>query len=117
MHLTSLIQTTVEYREKNNIQRNDFLNTLMQLRQNNPNFEMMDVVANAATFFGDGYETSSTVLSFALFELALNPDVQEKLRREILTKIEENKGELTYELIMEMEYLDACLSGKLLINF
>lgn len=52
-------------------------------------------------------------MSFALFELARNPEVQEKLRNEILTKIEGNNGELTYELVMEMEYLDACLSGKL----
>lgn len=74
---------------------------------------MIDVVANAATFFGDGYETSSIVMSFALFELALNQDVQDKLRDEIITKIEENNGELTYELVAEMEYLDACLSGKL----
>ncbi|XP_049821971.1 cytochrome P450 6j1-like [Aethina tumida] len=111
--LVSLLEETVEYREKNNVQRNDYLNTLMQLRQNNPNFTMIDVVANAATFFGDGYETSSIVMSFALFELALNQDVQDKLRDEIVTKIEENNGELTYELVAEMEYLDACLSESM----
>lgn len=115
-HLVSLVQETVEYREKNNIQRNDFLNTLMQLRQNNPNFEMIDIVANASTFFGDGYETSSIVMSFTIFELALNEDVQDKLRSEIMTKIKENNGELTYELMNEMEYLDACISGKLHIK-
>lgn len=84
----------------------------MQLRQNNPNFKMIDVVGNAATFFADGYETSSIVMSFALFELARNQDAQDKVRNEIITKIQENNGELTYELMMEMEYLDACLSGK-----
>ncbi|XP_049822116.1 cytochrome P450 6a2-like [Aethina tumida] len=109
-HLISLVQGTVEYREKNNVQRNDFLNTLMQLRQNNPNFKMIDVVGNAATFFADGYETSSIVMSFALFELARNQDAQDKVRNEIITKIQENNGELTYELMMEMEYLDECLS-------
>ena len=42
-----------------------------------------EVVANSIGFLFAGYETTAVSLSFAAYELALHPDVQEKLQSEI----------------------------------
>lgn len=61
---------------------------------------------------GAGYETSSTVISLTLFELAKQPHIQDKLREEILNRMEEDNGELTYEGIFNMKYLGMVVSGN-----
>jgi hypothetical protein len=51
-------------------------------------------------------------MSFALHELALHPEVQNRLRAEILQVLNKNNGQLTYDGIQEMAYLDMVLSGE-----
>jgi len=63
-------------------------------------------------FFSAGFETSATTMSFCLYELALNPDIQDRLRNEIDTVLKKHGGSVTYESIQEMKYLDKIVSGK-----
>jgi cytochrome P450 len=69
-------------------------------------------VAQAYTFLVAGYETSGTTLSYALYELALHPEIQHRLRAEIVEVLNKHKGELTYDGIKEMTYLDRVVSGE-----
>lgn len=57
------------------------------------------------------FETSSTTLTFALYELALNPDVQETLRNDIQTVLSRHGNELTYEAMLDMKYLQMVIDG------
>lgn len=75
-------------------------------------FEGDTLVAQAAVFFAAGYEASSGAMSFTLYEIALQPEIQHRLRAEILEKINEHGG-ITYEAIKEMKYLDMVLSGNI----
>lgn len=59
------------------------------------------------------FETSSTTMTFALYELSLNPDVQDKLREEILANLEKHENIVTYESMIEMKYLQMVIDGKL----
>jgi cytochrome P450 family 6 len=52
-------------------------------------------VAQVFTFLFTGYETSASTLSFALYELALHPEIQHSLRAEILQVLSEQDGKLT----------------------
>lgn len=63
-------------------------------------------------FFVAGFETNSTTISMALYELAIQPHIQNKLRAEILENMKSNGGELTYDGISEMKYLGMVVSGK-----
>lgn len=63
-------------------------------------------------FFFAGFETSSSTMAFCLYELALNPDIQEEVRREIDTVLDKHGGNFTYESLFEMEYLEKVVDGK-----
>jgi cytochrome P450 family 6 len=69
-------------------------------------------VAQAFAFLAAGFETSGTTLSFALYELAMHPDIQHRLRAEICLVMGKHQGELTYEGIQEMSYLNMVVSGE-----
>lgn len=54
-----------------------------------------------------GFDTTSTTLAFSAHELAVNPDVQERLRVEIqAVEASLNGKELSYETLNKMRYLD-----------
>jgi cytochrome P450 family 6 len=63
-----------------------------------------DLVAQAFAFLAAGFETSATTLGFALYEIALHPDVQHRLRTEIKKVLSKHQGEVTYDAMQEMTY-------------
>jgi cytochrome P450 family 6 len=69
-------------------------------------------VGQAFVFLLAGYETSGTTLCYALYELALHPEIQHNLRAEILEVLSEHDGKLTYDGIQDMSYLDMVVSGE-----
>ncbi|XP_049313741.1 probable cytochrome P450 6a13 isoform X3 [Bactrocera dorsalis] len=116
--MVQLVSDTVRLREEQNIHRNDFIDLLIELKNSKDTKGMSQMsievmVAQVYIFFAAGYETSSSNLSNGLYELAKNPHVQEKLRAEIKSILEKHNGELTYEAMMEMTYLDQVITETL----
>lgn len=70
--------------------------------------------AQAFVFFAAGYETSSSTITYCLYQLALNPEIQETVRLEIKSVIS-NYDDLNYDSIAEMSYLHKVLFGKYFI--
>ncbi|XP_076241483.1 cytochrome P450 6a2-like [Calliopsis andreniformis] len=108
---TKVVVDMMNYRTENDIVRPDFINTLIELKKHPDKLENIKLTdtfltAQAFVFFIAGFETSSSAMSNTLYELALNSDVQDKLRREIKEHYKKNNGELKYEQIKEMTYLD-----------
>ncbi|CAG9856087.1 unnamed protein product [Phyllotreta striolata] len=125
-----LVSDTIKYREDNKATRKDFLQMLIELKNTGsvsegesvqqvgktagtPYFSLNEIVAHSFTFFLAGFETSATTMCFMVAELVLNPDVQEKLRKEIWKMLEKHNGELTYDAINEMVYLEQVLQETL----
>jgi len=54
-------------------------------------------------------------MSFFCYELALNQDIQDRLRSEIEEIVERYNGEVTYDGIKEMKYLDMVFNETLRI--
>lgn len=118
----NVVKSTIEYREKNNIQRNDFMDLLIKLKTDEDGDKLTDgltvnqIAAQAFLFFLAGYETSSTTMLFTLYELALNPEIQVKVRQEIRKAIQKH-GDITYEMMMDIPYLDQVINGNYSLDF
>ncbi|KAI4460637.1 cytochrome p450 [Holotrichia oblita] len=99
---------TVDHRKSENFSRNDLIDILIKLQEEEDfeghKFEGNKVVAQAAQFFLAGFDTTSSTISNALYELCLNKSIQEKVVMEIKTTLEQH-GSLTYEAIQDMKYL------------
>ncbi|KAF5299304.1 hypothetical protein FQA39_LY02477 [Lamprigera yunnana] len=78
-----LVRNNIMHREKKKIIRPDLNYLIMDLNSENKFVSEDEAVAFAITFFGGGFDTVSTLLSFVLYELALNPQVQRRLQDEI----------------------------------
>src|SRR5690606_34922847 len=65
-----------------------------------------EIMAQAMVFFLAGYETTASTLSYTLFELAKNPDIQERLYQEIQAAKKEDP-ELSNNTLAKLPYLDA----------
>ncbi|NXP70362.1 CP3A9 protein, partial [Ramphastos sulfuratus] len=72
----------------------------------------IEVLAQAFIFIFAGYEPTSNTLGYLAYELALHPDVQQKVLEEIDTVLP-NKAPLTYDALMQMEYLDMAVNETL----
>uniref|UniRef100_A0A146L945 Putative cytochrome P450 6a14 n=2 Tax=Lygus hesperus TaxID=30085 RepID=A0A146L945_LYGHE len=121
------VDDTVEYRKKNGVVRQDFLHLMNELvekeremvsnGQMDPNdphmFDHATLVSNAFVFFVAGFETTATTISYALYELALNQQIQEDLHKEIVTVSAKHNGKLTFEAFQDMKYLDQVISETL----
>lgn len=60
-----------------------------------------------------GFETSSTTITFCMYELAKNREIQQRVHQEIDDVLKRHGGKITYESISEMKYLEACIDGEL----
>ncbi|XP_076224306.1 cytochrome P450 6A1-like [Nomia melanderi] len=108
----------IDHRIKNNIIKKDFMNTLVDLKMHPDKLQDIELTDNllvgqALVFFIAGFETSSSTISNALYELAQHQDIQDKLREEIKEHEKMNNGEWHYENIKIMPILDGVFKETL----
>ncbi|EFA12632.1 cytochrome P450 6a2 [Tribolium castaneum] len=109
-----VVRETVEYREKNNYRRKDFIQLLIDLKgEDGKTLTINEIAAQSFVFFIAGFETSSTTMAFVLYELSRRPDLQQKLRDEINTVLSRYEGSITYEATQEMKYMDQVINEAL----
>lgn len=137
------IMDTIKYREEKNIFRPDMINIMMQVRDGtlkhqadekknehegfatveesdvgkvvvNRTWNDDEIVAQCFLFFVAGFESISTLLTFASYELAINPDVQQKLYEEIVNMDKQLDGKrISYDSLQKMKYLDQVICESL----
>ncbi|KAK9501875.1 hypothetical protein O3M35_012516 [Rhynocoris fuscipes] len=139
-YFCKIIRDTIDYRKKNGVVRNDFLQMFMtlkdkgsiELRAKDPddeylrleatpsvdNIEFNDdtMIGNAFAFLNAGVDPLSSCILFTLYELSKNKQIQDKVRNEIEKYVEEAHGNLTYDALKKMTYLEQCVKGKCLID-
>jgi cytochrome P450 family 6 len=69
-------------------------------------------VAQVLLVLLDGSDTSGTTLTFALYELAFHPEIQQSVRNEMRKVLSKHGGNLTYDGMQDMSYLDRVVSGE-----
>ncbi|XP_043281943.1 cytochrome P450 6a2-like [Venturia canescens] len=109
-----VIHEMISLRKKDGVERNDFLQLMLQgVKSEGGEIDENDITASATSFFIDGYETSAITMSFLVYRLAENPKVQEKLRDEIKRVLEKYNGEICYESLKEMTFLDQAFNESM----
>lgn len=103
--LRKVFVNTLKEREVNGVQRNDFVQLLLKLRET-VSLSMDEMAAESFIFYTGGFETSSSTLTFCMYELALNPGIQQTLREEIQGGLKANDGKISYDLLFSYQYLD-----------
>ncbi len=73
---------------------------------------MNEMVAQVYIFFIAGFDTTSATTSLTMYELTKNHDIQEKVYQEVQDVLNRHNGEVTYESIAEMTYLDKVVNGE-----
>lgn len=117
------VKDTIEFREKNNVVRHDFMDLLIKLKNDGyvdfadasksvEKLTVTEIAAQSFLFFLAGFETSSTAMSYTLYELSLNIAVQEKARKCVQDTLKKHNNEMTYEALMEMNYIEQCVLGE-----
>lgn len=116
-----LMKDTVEHREKNKIERNDFVNLMMQLREsdrletdrlNHIEINSDVMAAQAFLFFIAGLDSIANTVGFALHELALNPELQQRAAEEVRAMKAKHSG-LTYEALRNMDLIERIIRESL----
>ncbi|GAB0097768.1 Cytochrome P450 [Sergentomyia squamirostris] len=111
----NLMRENMKSRQNKKLQHEDMIQ-IMQSFQERHNMTDDQVIGHAMSFFVDGYETSSSVLSFALWQIARDSKVQDTLYQEISTILAKHDGQLSYEAINEMHYLDCVIQETLRLD-
>lgn len=137
-YFCKIIKDAFDYRMEKGIQRNDFIQMMIQLKEKgkieiqkwDPNdeylkldeeaaesFEITDIslMSQAYTFMTTGLDAVSISLSFALYELSLHQEVQNKVREEIREQVKLNSG-LTYNALKSATYLENVINEVLRLH-
>uniref|UniRef100_A0A8C1F645 unspecific monooxygenase n=1 Tax=Cyprinus carpio carpio TaxID=630221 RepID=A0A8C1F645_CYPCA len=86
--------------------RVDFLQLILY------HFKYHEILSQSLVFILGGYETTSTTLTFLLYNLATNPDCLEKLVEEIDTNFPPDTP-ITYDALMKMDYLEMAINESM----
>ncbi|XP_024080832.1 probable cytochrome P450 6a14 isoform X2 [Cimex lectularius] len=133
----NVIKDTINYRMEKKVRRNDFLDLMLQLREkgsveittkdpsddylaisnetySTDKFEVTDdlMVGQAFVFLTAGFETTAILMNMTFYELSKNPEIQERVRKDINEKVREH-GSLSFDSVKDMSYLDMCLKETL----
>ncbi|XP_055635074.1 probable cytochrome P450 28d1 [Toxorhynchites rutilus septentrionalis] len=109
-----IMREAIQHRKKNNIVRNDFLDHLLSLEEKKQISEI-DIAGHGVSFFADGFETSSWMMTYCLYDLASNPAVQRQVREEIRS-VQASKKTLDYDTVGEMTYLEQVCNETLRLH-
>lgn len=129
----NILKETVDYRETNNVRRNDFMDILIRLKNDESSEALTfnEIAGQAWIFFlgeqGEsthrigmiyiillflgGFDSTSLSLDYCLYNLAMNPNVQKKARKIILEAFERHNDEFTYEMLPELSYIEQVIKG------
>lgn len=125
-YFTTLVRQTIESREQSQQVRCDVMQQLLQLRNTGsidngqmnasgpkttktPYLSIEECASNAFLFYVAGSESSTSTICFCLFELSREQGHLKTLQDEIDQVLSAHNGEMSYEALKEMRFLEKCI--------
>ncbi|KAK4880504.1 hypothetical protein RN001_008650 [Aquatica leii] len=122
----NIVKKTLKMRKEKKLVRPDMINLMIETKakvnssdpnslktQHNFDFTDKDITAAAITLYFAAFDTTSTTLTFIVYSLCANPDVQDKLHKEVDKAMASCNEELTFEIVMNMRYLGMVIEETL----
>lgn len=81
--------------------------------QGNKRLSELEVIAQSMIFMFAGYETTSNTLAMTCYHLITNPQVQEKLQKEIDDVWSDLDQQPSYDIVQSLPYLDMVINETL----
>ncbi|XP_041977871.1 probable cytochrome P450 6a13 [Aricia agestis] len=105
---STTIKQVLDERRSTGKERSDFLQLMLNVQKNENGFAMTDelIVSNSFIFMLAGLETTATTMSFCLYHLAKDQELQERIRSEVKECLERYNG-MTYEAVCAMRLVIA----------
>ncbi len=72
-----------------------------------------EILSTAIIFLAAGYETTTTILGFIVYNLAMHPEYQERLCQEIDSVLKNHNAKISYDAVQEMAYMDMIINETL----
>ncbi|KAK9507338.1 hypothetical protein O3M35_007217 [Rhynocoris fuscipes] len=121
--IKNILEDVIKHRESNPTNNQDFLNlmiTMMKNRKPNdekyypdksivPGNDFQTALAQALILFAGGAESSAMTMAFFLYEAALNQEIQDKCRDEIMAIVNETGTDIRPEDVNKLTYLDMAI--------
>lgn len=113
---TSAISQVLKKRRSGD-QRCDFLQLMLNVQETEKEFEMTDalITSNSFIFMLAGLEASATTLSFCLYQLAKDKELQDRVREEIKECMERHGG-LNFEAVTAMKFTTQTVTETLRLH-
>ena len=109
-YLHQLCDEIVKERREHPDEVNDLLNRMIQGKDPETGYQLSDenIRFQMVTFLIAGHETTSGLLSFAIYYLLNNPQCLRKAQEEV-----DEHGEITVDTLSKLKYIDAVLKETL----
>ncbi|EDX07156.1 GD11088 [Drosophila simulans] len=124
-YFIKLLTSIVEQRETSGKPQKDYLQLLIDVKalefithQYEADKELgahlqNELAAHAVVFLKAGYEQTANTLSYVLYELALHPELQVRVREEVKKAIERHDGHITHEGIKSLTFMGQVINETL----
>ncbi|KAL4711846.1 hypothetical protein ACJJTC_006015 [Scirpophaga incertulas] len=131
----ALLTKVFEGRNYKPTTRNDFVDMLLNLKEKQQvvgdsihNIKTKDekkchlpvtdnfMIAQCVVFFAAGFETSATTLSYTLFEIAKNREVQKKAQKEVDEFVAKHQNKLSYDCVTDLPFTESCIDEALRLH-
>ncbi|XP_061720503.1 cytochrome P450 6B5-like [Cydia pomonella] len=115
-----LVKDVTAQRNGKPTNRNDFMDLILKMKEERhitgpkrknddvqTGLDLTDevIAAQAFSFYAGGYETSAATMGFFLYQLALNPQIQDKVVVEIKEVLKKHNGEITLQAVLDLSYM------------
>ena len=116
-YLETLSRKVLEIRKKSPSGRRDLFQLMLEAKEESVNGTQRltdeEIIAQTIVILAAGFQSTAYTLAFTVYYLALHPEIQAKLRQEIVGAERPRKDATTYDFVNGLEFIDRVIAKVL----